>query len=121
MMNQRHAGLLSFFDIAIEKIRAHASYGPKLERAAKDQRELILNFHTHGPGQGYCTSICVLEGAVPLIGLSGELTELVHLRAIARTLEECDPFMDAFAEKLVERYDLNQRPITWIDGKPRVS
>ena len=121
MMDQRHTELLAFFDVAIDKIRGHASYAKKLEHAAQDQRELILNFHTHGPGQGYCASICVLEGAVPLIGLRGELEELVHLRAVARTLEECDPFMDAFAEKLVERYDLKHRPITWIDGKPRVA
>ncbi|MEO6708436.1 MAG: hypothetical protein ABIP42_02610 [Planctomycetota bacterium] len=119
MMDQRHAELLAFFDVAIDKIRAHASYGRKLADAAQEQRELILNFHTHGPGQGYCTSICVLEGGVPLIGLPGELTELVHLRAIARTLEECDPFMEAFADKLVERYALTHRPITWVDGNPR--
>jgi hypothetical protein len=121
MMDQHHAELLEFFDIAIEKIRSHASYAGKMERAAADQRELILNFHTHGPGQGYCASICVLEGAVPLIGLPGELTELVHLRGVARTLEECDPMMDAFAEKLVERYQLNHRPVTWLDGKPRTA
>ena|SRR5690349_19303624 len=119
MMDQSHAELRSFFDHAIDKIRAHASYGPKLERAAKDQRELILNFHTHGPGQGYCASICTLDGGVPLIGLPGELVELAHLRGVARTLEECDPFMDAFAERLIERYGLEHRPITWLDGKPR--
>ena len=119
MLDPRHNELLAFFDVAIEKIREHASYGPKMEQAAKDQRELVLNFHTHGPGQGYCASICALDGALPMIGLEGELTELVHLRAIARTLDDCDPFMDAFAERLVASYGLNQRPVTWIDGKPR--
>ena len=119
MMDELRPQLLSFFDLAIDKIRTHASYGPKLERAAKDQRELVLNFHTHGPGQGYCASICVLDGAVPLIGLPGELVELCHLRGVARELDECDPFMDAFAQRLVERYALTHRPITWVDGKPR--
>lgn len=111
--------LPAFFDLAIEKIRAHASYGPKMERAAREQRELVLNFHTHGPGQGYCASICTLEGALPMIGLAGELVELVHLRGIAQRVEQCDPMMDAFADRLMASYRLNQRPITWIDGKPK--
>ena len=119
MIDERRSELLSFFDVAIDRIREHASYGPKLERAAKDRRELILNFHTHGPGQGYCASICVLDGAVPMIGLRGELVELAHLRGIARERDECDPFMDAFAQRLVERYALSHRPATWLDGQPR--
>lgn len=121
MMDQRHSELRAFFDLAIEKIREHASYGPKMERAASEQRELILKFHTHGPGQGYCASICVLEGGVPLIGLPGELVELVHLRGVARTVEDCDPFMDAFAERLVETFSLQHRPVTWLDGKSRTT
>ncbi len=119
MTLQARPELLTFFDFAIDKIREHTSYGPKLERAAAEQRELVLNFHTHGPGQGYCASICLVEGGVPLIGLPGELVELAHLRGIARELSDCDPFMNAFADRLVERYKLTQRPITWIDGQPR--
>jgi hypothetical protein len=119
-MSETHASPLhAFFDHAIEKIREHPSYAPKMERAAAEQRELVLNFHTHGPGQGYCASICQLEGGVPLIGLPGELVELVHLRAVARSLDECDPFMEAFADRLVARYGLERRPLTWVDGKPR--
>ncbi len=119
MMEQHREHLLSFFEMAIDKIREHPSYGPKVAQAAEEQRELVLNYHTHGKGQGYCASICVVEGGVPLIGLPGELVELAHLRGIARELEDCDPYMDAFAERLVERYRLTQRPIAWIDGKPR--
>lgn len=119
MIEQPRPDLPAFFDFAIDKIREHPSYGPKLARAAEQQQELVLNFHTHGPGQGYCASICVVEGGVPLIGLQGELVELAHLRGIARELSDCDPFMDAFAERLVKRYSLTQRPITWVDGQPR--
>jgi len=119
MSDEQDSPLHAFFDLAIEKIRGHASYAPRMERAAVEQRELILNFHTHGPGQGYCASVCQLEGGVPLIGLPGELVELVHLRGIAKTLDECDPFMNAFADRLVARYGLEQRPLTWVDGKPR--
>ncbi len=119
MSGELHSQLLSFFDIAIDRIREHPSYGPKLERAARDQRELVLNFHTHGPSHGYCASICTEEGGVPLIGLPGELNELAHLRGIAKDLEACEPMMNAFAERLVERYGLLNRPVTWIDGKPK--
>ena len=119
MIEQPHQKLQEFFAFAIDKIREHPSYAPKMARAAAEQRELVLNFHTHGPGQGYCASVCQLEGGVPLIGLPGELIELVHLRGIAKTLDECDSFMDAFADQLVARYGLTHRPITWVDGKPR--
>jgi hypothetical protein len=121
MPDELRTQLLSFFDVAIDRIREHASYGPQLERAARDQRELVLNYHTHGPAHGYCASICTVDGAVPLIGLPGELTELVHLRGIAKELAACEPMMDAFAERLVERYGLLHRPVTWVDGKPRVA
>ena len=113
--------LRDFFDLAIDRIREHASYGPRMERAAKEQKELVLNFHTHGPGHGYCASICTLEGAVPLIGLEGELQELVHLKGIAKDRAACDPMMDAFAERLVARYGLAHRPTAWVDGRPRVA
>lgn len=119
MTERASPDLADFFDLAIEKIRAHASYGPKMERAASEQRELVLNFHTHGPGQGYCASICALEGALPMIGLVGELVELVHLRGIAQRVEQCDPMMDVFADRLVASYRLNHRPVTWLDGKPK--
>jgi hypothetical protein len=92
-----------------------------MQRAAEEQRELVLNYHTHGPEHGYCASVCQQEGGVPLIGLPGELVELVHLRGIAKTLAECDPFMNAFADRLMARYGLTQRPLTWVDGKPRAS
>jgi hypothetical protein len=43
------------------------------------------------------------------------------LRGVTQTLEDCEPFMNAFAERLVDTYGLQHRPVTWLDGKPRAA
>jgi hypothetical protein len=110
--------LCRYFDHAIDKIEQHAAYSQNLARAIEAGQPLILNYHTHGPGQGYCASICVNEGEVALLGLRGELRELAHLRGIGQREDECEPLMTVFAARLAERFELAQLPETWLDGQP---
>lgn len=110
--------LVAFFDRAIERIEQHPSYSRSVRDAVEAGETLILNFHTHGPGQGYCASICVREGHVAALGLPGTLRELAHLRGIARDEEDCEPFMAVFGARLVERFRLAHVPETWLNGAP---
>jgi hypothetical protein len=103
-----------FFDLVCDRIAAHETYAEKLEQAVESGTTLILNYHTHGPDQAYCVSVCI-EGK-PLIGQ--ELEELAHIRGIGEQREECGPRMAAFAARLVDRYELKQEPLVYLDGAP---
>ena len=111
--------LTQYFAAAIDRIGQHPTYSVNMQQASEAQQQLILNYHTHGPGHGYCASICVQESVVPGLDLGGELRELVHFRGIGREEAECDVLMDAFAECLVQHYELEHRPVTWLNGAPR--
>jgi len=116
---EQAAALASYFDEAIRRISAHPTYAGQMQAAAQAQEQLVLNYHTHGPGHGYCASICVDEPGIGELKLGGGLRELVHLRGVGRTEEECELLMAAFASALVRHYRLERRPITWLDGAPR--
>jgi hypothetical protein len=111
--------LARYFDAAISKIGEHPTYSVNMQAASQSQQPLILNYHTHGPGQGYCASICVREALVPGLDVGSDLRELVHLRGIGREEDECDVLMAAFAERLVEHYALDHEPVVWLNGAPR--
>ena len=107
--------LLRYFDLVCDKIAAHPSYSVKVAKAASAGEQLILNYHTHGPGESYCTSVCVLsESLLP----QAPLDELAHIRGIGKTAEECGPLMEAFAASLAHRYGLNAKPVVFLDGAP---
>lgn len=114
--------LVAFFDLVLERIGEHASYGPAVRRAAAAGRTLALNYHTHGPEQGYCVSVCEL--AAPSIDLGGvlrvggELAELAHIRGVGKSEAECGPRMAVFASLLRARYRLGQDPEIYLDGQP---
>jgi len=110
--------LLQYFDLVCDKIAAHASYGVKLDDAARANRQLVLNYHTHGPDQGYCVSVCVRSEALAQLGLDAPLEELAHIRGIGKTREECATRMEAFAARLVARYRLAREPLVFLDGAP---
>jgi len=111
-------GLLQYFDLVCDKIAAHPSYGAKLDDAVRAGRQLILNYHTHGPEQGYCVSVCVRSEALAQLGLAAPLEELAHIRGIGKTREECAPRMEAFAARLVARHGLELEPVVFLDGAP---
>lgn len=108
--------LLQYFDLVCDRIAAHPSYSVKLEQAADGNEQLILNYHTHGPEQGYCVSVCVASQA--RIESQTPPEELAHIRGIGASAEECGPRMAAFAARLVDRYGLEQIPRVFLDGVP---
>ncbi len=109
---------LDFFDRAIDMIREHPSYAKNMAAAAEADQQLILNYHTHGPDQSYCASISVRDFEVVLLGLQGDLRELVHLRGVGQTEDECRVLMSAFAARLVARYEFSRVPEIWLNGAP---
>jgi hypothetical protein len=110
--------LLQYFDLVCDKIDAHPSYGPKLENAVRQGEQLILNYHTHGPDQAYCVSVCVRNEPLAKLGLPAPLEELAHIRGIGKSREECGPRMEAFAARLIARHRLEKKPVVFLDGVP---
>jgi hypothetical protein len=114
--------LVAFFDMVLDRIAEHGSYGPAVRGAAADGRRLALNYHTHGPDQGYCASVCALDGATidlgGLLRLGGDLVELAHIRGVGRDVGECGMRMAVFASLLRARYRLAQEPEIYLDGQP---
>jgi hypothetical protein len=105
--------LLRYFDLVCDRIAAHPSYSVKVEKAASAGEQLILNYHTHGPGESYCVSVCVLRESLPL---QAALDELAHIRGVGKRAEECGSLMDAFAARLSNRYRLKVKPVVFLDG-----
>jgi hypothetical protein len=114
--------LYAYFDLVLDRIAEHPAYGEAVRQAAEAGRRLVLNYHTHGPGQGYCASVCARNEEVPDLGpllqLGGELEELAHIRGIGQEESECRPMMEVFGALLCDRYRLEQRPAIWLDGRP---
>lgn len=114
--------LVAFFDMVIDRIDEHERYGPAVRAAASDGRTLALNYHTHGPDQGYCASVCALGGETLDLGgvmrLGADLEELAHIRGIGRSEGECGPRMAVFASLLRARYRLERVPEIYLDGNP---
>jgi len=110
--------LIRYFDLVCDKIAAHPSYSVMLEKAARAGAQLILNYHTHGPEQAYCVSVCVRSETVDEDGPSTTPEELAHIRGIGTRREDCGPRMAAFAARLVARYDLRREPSIFLDGAP---
>jgi hypothetical protein len=108
--------------MVLDRIAEHASYGPAVRGAAADGRRLALNYHTHGPDQGYCASVCALDGATldlgGLLRLGGELVELAHIRGVGQSESECGMRMAVFASLLRARYRLSREPEIYLDGQP---
>lgn len=113
--------LLQYFDLVCDKIAAHPSYGPKVEEAVRGGRQLVLNYHTHGPDQAYCVSVCVRNESLAGLGIDAPLEELAHVRGIGKSREECAPRMEAFAARLAARHRLAKAPVVFLDGEPFVA
>jgi len=108
--------LEQFFDLVCDRIAAHESYSVKLAKAVGAGEPLILNYHTHGPDQTYCVSVCVENRTSA--GHGPTLEELAHIRGIGQRREDCGPRMAVFAARLVDRYGLERAPVVFLDGVP---
>lgn len=113
------AEIAAFFDALLDKVGAHARYGPAVERAVEDGRELVLNYHSHGPQHGWCVSICTPGTGVPLLGLEAPLDELAHVRGVGREEAHCEPLMTILGERMVARFGLSAVPRIYLNGAPR--
>jgi len=110
--------LSHYFDLMIERIEGHPSYSVNLRDAVRNGEPLILNYHTHGPGHGYCVSICTRLESMAALGLDVPLNELCHIRGIAKEREDCELLMTVLGLRLVEHYKLTSEPRIFLDGKP---
>ncbi len=108
-----------FFDRVLDKIAGHARYASLVQRAVDAQRMIIFNYHTHGPGQGYCVSICTREDPIAALDLDPPLDELAHVRGIAREEAECDALMRVLAARFKARYGIDREPAVFLNGRPR--
>ena len=109
----------AFFERVLEKLAQHPRYAVAVQRAAERERPLILNYHTHGPAQGYCVSICTRDEKLAVFGLEAPLEELAHIRGVAQREEQCDPLMGVFAARLRERFGVREEPLVFLNGRPR--
>jgi hypothetical protein len=117
-MDGREESAARYFDDLFSKLAGHPGYSENLRRAAAEQRQLVLNFHTHGPGHGYCVSIGALSPGMAVLGEDFAVEELAHIRGMAREREEGEPLLRLLADELVARYGLEKRPEPWYDGRP---
>ena len=108
----------SFFDGIIEKIVGHQAYSKAISSAVEAKSRLILNYHTHGPGHGYCVSVCVKPKGLPVLGQKPLLDELAHIKGIASKEEECEFLMLAFGSRLKIYYELAEMPEVYLNGGP---
>ena len=106
----------AFFDGIIEKIVAHPAYSKSISAAVEAKRPLILNYHTHGPGQGYCVSVCGIPKGLPVLGQKPLLEEWAHIKGIASKEEECEFLMRAFGLRLKAYYELSEMPKIFLNG-----
>ncbi len=119
VQNPKQGNHFAMFEGLIQQIEAHASYGPAMKQAASQQACLILNYHTHGPGTGYCVSICSQQsGLLPVLGQSLPVEELVHVKGIGKTEDQCLSLMAPLSNALVAHYGLEHSPTIHLNGKP---
>ena len=104
----------------IELIEGHATYGPALQEAARGKLEIILDYHTHGRGTGYCVSIAKKKPTpLRILGQAEPLVELVHIKGVGEDESQCDELMGALGRELVQHYRLELPPLVYLNGRPR--
>lgn len=100
-------------------IEQHESYGPKVRQAADAGEDMVLDYHTHGPGHGYCVSIQTKKpNPLPILNQTPVVEELAHLRGIGQTEGQCFPLMSMLGHAMLEHYKLARMPRIQLNGKP---
>jgi hypothetical protein len=107
------------FERMIELIEKHASYGPAMKEAARGKEPLILDYHTHGRGTGYCVSIAKKKhNPLRILGQAEPLEELVHIKGVGQEEADCGELMGALGRELVLHYQLQLPPLVYLNGMP---
>ena len=108
------------FEQMIELIEGHASYGPAMKDAVRAKEPLVLDYHTHGRGTGYCVSIAKKKHTpLRILGQAEPLVELVHIKGVGEVEGQCDELMGALGRELTLHYQLQAPPLVYLNGKPR--
>ncbi len=108
------------FERMIQLIEGHASYGPAMKEAALGKLQLILDYHTHGRGTGYCVSIAKKKSSpLRILGQAEPLLELVHIKGVGEDESQCDDLMGTLGRELVQHYQLELPPLVYLNGQPR--
>ena len=103
----------------IQKIEAHPNYALALRQAVAEQAPLVLNYHTHGTGQPFCVAICqTLPTLLPVLEQPEPLTELVHIKGVGQTEDQCLPLMERLRDELVEQYQIEASIQIYLNGRP---
>jgi hypothetical protein len=107
------------FENMIQLIEGHATYGPAMKEAAHGKEPLILDYHTHGRGTGYCVSIAKKKhNPLRILGQAEPLLELVHIKGVGEDEAQCDELMGVFGRELAEHYRLQVPPLVYLNGMP---
>ena len=107
------------FQELIQKIEAHPSYAPSLRQAVAEKAALVLNYHTHGAGQPFCVAICQKSPILmPILEQAEPLTELVHIKGVGQTEDQCLQLMQPLRDELVEQYQIEAPIHIYLNGRP---
>lgn len=109
----------AMFEKLTELIEKHPNYGPAMKEAAVAQAQLILDYHTHGPGTGYCVSIAKKKhNPLKFIGQAEPLIELVHIKGVGQEESQCFALMNDLGRELMAHYQLKQTPLIYLNKHP---
>jgi len=108
------------FESLVQKIAAHARYGPAVADAVARKASLVLNYHSHGAPTDFCVSVCARQPVLlQIVGQEEPLLELAHIKSFGRTPEECEPLCAELGTALQAHYRLEQPPAVYFEGRPR--
>ncbi len=112
--------MTDLFATMIEKIEAHPTYAPAMRTAVEQKRSLALDYHNHGNAESWCVSIsAMVKDPTRLLQIGvPDLEELVHIKGIGTSAEQCLPFCRAFGRALSEHYKLEEPPTPFLNGQP---
>ena len=106
-----------FFDQVIRLIEKHERYSKNIHQALVDDDPLVLNYHSHGESEPFCTSICSLTTDITHPPDHPMLIELAHIKGVGSDEKSCYPLMSVFAEKLQHFYRLDYTPEIYLNGR----
>ena len=98
--------LFPYADHVLDRLEAEREYGQALRAAVAAGARLLLDFHPHSDGSGWCAAI------------RSEAVEdaLVHLRGLVKSEAECAPMGRVLAGLMTRRYRLALPPRILLDG-----
>lgn len=97
------------YEELLQRIEVHPELGPRLARALREGRELVLEYHRHPAAERWCLA---LRAGGP------DSFEIAHVRDFGRRREDCVPLLGPLAVELRRRYRLTRQPDIHLEGEP---